>query len=273
MKTLRLSLALPLLAALSLALGPAAAAATNFSLFGDATLISSGNNSNTAVQLRSNVAGQGQTSGGIDFTLPAGTTLSQLTNLSTDYMFTAASCGGGAPRFQINVAGHNIFVYLGPYPNYMSCAQNIWTSSGNLLTAASFVDTSQLGGTFYDTWTSALTKYGSNTVTGLQLVTDSSWNFNATQTVLVDNVSINDMVFTFESGQGGGGGGGGNNGDKEKCKKGGWHDFTGSPGPFKNQGQCVTHFARGGHDNRHGENSDDESDNSSNNNSGESDDD
>jgi len=260
-KILRLSLASVLLLALSFALGPAVAAATGYSLFGDATLSSSGHNSNTAVQLRSNVAGLGQTSGGIDFTVPAGMTLSQLANLSTDYMFTEASCGGGSPRFQINVAGKNIFVYLGPYPNYTSCAQNIWTSSGNLLTASSFVDTSQLpGGNFYDTWTSALTKYGSSTVTGIQLVTDSSWTFGARQTVLVDNVMINGMVFTFETGQGGGGGGGGNNGDKEKCKKGGWKDS--SAGPFKNQGQCVSHFARGGHDGQGGQSSDDDSDNS-----------
>ncbi len=101
-------------------------------------------------------------------------------------------------------------------------------------------------------------------MTGVQLVTDSSWFFGATQTVLVDNVMVNATTYTFEpAGGGGGGGGGGNNGDKEKCKKGGWADFTSSPGPFKNQGQCVSHFARAGHHKDHGQDADDESENES----------
>lgn len=251
MKVLKSSLASLVLAALSFALGPAVIAATSFDLFGDATLITPGHNSATAAQLRSNVAGSGELFGGVNFTIPAGMTLNQLTNLSTDYKFTAASCGGGSPRFQVNVTtatgSKNIQVYLGPYPSYANCSQNIWTASGNLVTAASFVDTSQLGGTFYDTWTSALANYGTLPVTGIQLVTDSSWSFGATQTVVVDNAMINATTFTFETeGQGGGGGGGGHNGDKEKCKKGGWMDFTTSPGPFRNQGDCVSFFASGG---------------------------
>jgi hypothetical protein len=69
-------------------------------------------------------------------------------------------------------------------------------------------------------------------VTGIQLVTDSSWFFKSTQTVLVDNVMINGTTFTFESAQ--------------SCKDGGWQDFTSAPGPFKNQGDCVSFFATGG---------------------------
>jgi len=59
---------------------------------------------------------------------------------------------------------------------------------------------------------------------------------------------INADTVTFESGGGGGdgGGGGGHDRDKEKCKKGGWQDFASSPGPFRNQGQCVSFFASGG---------------------------
>ncbi|HEV8468505.1 MAG TPA: hypothetical protein VGR46_02765 [Candidatus Limnocylindria bacterium] len=258
MKLLKISLASLIVLALSLVIGPAAVAAPTFDLFGDATLVSPGHNSNTAAQLRSNVAGSGLTFGGVNFAIPSGMTLSQLTNLSTEYMFTAASCGGGSPRFQINIDGKNIHVYLGPPPNYTACAQNIWTGSGNLVTAASLVDTSQLpGGTFYDPWSSALAKYGTHAVTGIQLVTDSSWFFGTTQTVVVDNVMINATTETFGAGQGGGGGGGGGHkGDKEKCKKGGWMDFTTSPGPFRNQGQCVSHFARQGRNDADSDDSD-----------------
>jgi hypothetical protein len=30
---------------------------------------------------------------------------------------------------------------------------------------------------------------------------------------------------------------------KDDCKDGGWMSFTSPPGPFKNQGQCVSYFA------------------------------
>ena len=59
-----------------------------------------------------------------------------------------------------------------------------------------------------------------------------------TQTVQVDNVMINTTTYTFEEDV--------VRGDKDKCKKGGWKDFTSSPGPFKNQGDCVSYFATGG---------------------------
>ena len=35
-----------------------------------------------------------------------------------------------------------------------------------------------------------------------------------------------------------------NPGTKDDCKDGGWQNFTCSPGPFKNQGQCVSYFAK-----------------------------
>jgi YVTN family beta-propeller protein len=34
------------------------------------------------------------------------------------------------------------------------------------------------------------------------------------------------------------------NAGKDACKNGGWQNFTSPPGPFKNQGQCVSFFAR-----------------------------
>ena len=212
---------------LVLGVGPVLAAG-GYTLFGDATLVHPGDNSQTAVQLRSIATGFG----GIDFDLPAGLTFSQIQNLSTDYQFTAGSCGGGAPRFSVNVDGVNAFVYIGQPPNYSDCAENVWANTGNLALPASFVDTSQLpGGTFYDTFAAADLKYGPDAVTGIQLVTDAGWLFG-TQTVLVDNVAINDATYTFESAQ--------------SCKDGGWRQFTSEPGPFKNQGDCVSYFATGG---------------------------
>jgi hypothetical protein len=235
MYTLRPTLVAFVLASLALVQGTTAVAASGYTLFGDAEIVSGGNPGNAA-QLRSD-ADPGY--GGVDFATTAGLTVNDLVNLSTDYKFTVASCGGGAPRFQINatngtVSG-NIFVYIGPPPSYTGCPMNAWGNTLNLVTPASLVDATQLGGTFYEPWSAVLLAYGTYAVTGIQLVTDGGWAVGGTQTVLVDNVMINSTTYTFDPSP-----------TKESCKKGGWQSFTSSPGPFKNQGDCVSFFASGG---------------------------
>jgi hypothetical protein len=225
-----------LVGALALVLGiGVSAAASGYTLFGDATLVSPGNGSATAVQLTSSSSGAGY--GGIDFSVPSGMTFGSITNLATDYNFAHNSCAGGSPRFQINVDGANAFVYIGPPPGYIGCPMNVWTSSGNLATSAGFVDTSQLpGGTFYDTFASADAKYGNDPVAGIQLVADGGWKFeDGIQTVLIDNTQINDTTYTYEPPA------------KNGCKNGGWKNLTDNNGqPFANQGDCVSSFATGG---------------------------
>ncbi len=91
-------------------------------------------------------------------------------------------------------------MYIGPPPNYTGCPMNVWTNTGNLATPTSFVDTSQLpGGTFYDTFASADLKYGSDAVTGIQLVVDGAFFFpsNPQQDVRVDNIVINSKTYRF----------------------------------------------------------------------------
>jgi hypothetical protein len=69
---------------------------------------------------------------GIKFTPPAGTTFASLTRLGTEFNPTVGGCGGGSPRFSIQPAsGKNVFVYLGPSPNFTGCTLNSWQSSGN----------------------------------------------------------------------------------------------------------------------------------------------
>lgn len=232
-----------LVLALSLVFASSALAAIPYTLFGDAVIVPGGNPGNAA-ELTSTFAPPGF--GGARFEDPVGA-LADLDYLSADYKFTANSCGGGAPRFQIRVTDgvntENIFVYLGPPPNYTLCPMNVWTSSGNLVDPADLVDTSQLpGGAFYDTYLSAQAKYGAYDVLRIVVVTDSSWFFGSDQVVLVDNVMINQDLETFEN--------------KDSCKKGGWHDFdgqNGQPGPFKNQGDCVSYFTTGGRNPASGE--------------------
>lgn len=187
---------------------PAGAA---YTLFGSATTVSGGN-PGSAVQTISNTStvDTADDFGGISMTDANGTFISGLTQLSTDYNVTDDNCGGGAPRFSIRIDSDNdnvvsagdkrVFVYLGALPNYNTCTPNTWTASGNLVTAANPVwDTSQVGGTFYDTFANASTLTATNEILGISLVTDAGWSQgDGEQTVLFDNVSVNNEVETFE---------------------------------------------------------------------------
>jgi hypothetical protein len=223
------------------------AAQAAYSLFGDATLVSPGNASMYAASATSgSLAPPGY--GGVSFTVPSGTTVNDLNTLGTDYLVVAGNCGGGSPRFQIRVdmdgdgvasAGDkNIFVYIGPYPNFTLCLAG-WQSTGNLLSDADFrVDTSQVGGTFYDTMANAKLLVGGKKVIRISFVVDAYWVVgNDPQTFDVDNVDINGELYTFEPPV---------PADKDACKDGGWQaltraDFT----PFKNQGDCIQYVNTG----------------------------
>ena len=136
---------------------------------------------------------------GIDFTPPGGLTFAGITELRTQFNVTDDDCGGGAPRFQIEVdmgggVKKNVHVYLGPTPNFTGCTPNTWLSSGNLAgTSELRVDTSQVGGQFYDNWAGAVAKVGTKTVTDVDIVVDAGWFFasDQEQTVLIRNVGIN----------------------------------------------------------------------------------
>jgi hypothetical protein len=195
-------------------------------LFGDAVLVHPGDNSPTAVQ-----ASWSPTDpyGGIDYGIPAGLTVSQLNNLSTDYKFTQGTCSQGSPRFQINVPGGNVFVYLGPqFPSTNPCAGATYSNSTNVISPASLVDATQVGGG-YEPWSVFQAQHGTDIVSGIQLVVDGFTTLYIT--AQFDNTQINAQTFTYES--------------SASCKDGGWQNFTAAPGPFKNQGDCVSYFNNG----------------------------
>ena len=199
----------------------------SYTLFGDATLIHPGDNSPTAVQ---EIWSPSQPFGGVDYGLPAGLTVGGLNNLSTDFKFTQGTCSQGSPRFQINVDGGNVFAYLGPqFPSLTNpCAGATYSNSTNVISPASLVDATQVGGG-YETWSAFQATHANDAVTGIQLVVDG---FTTPYiTAQFDNTQINNQTFTYET--------------AESCKNGGWQSFTGPPGPFKNQGDCVSYFNNG----------------------------
>jgi hypothetical protein len=223
------------LIALGLVLAMAAFSTT--ALAASSTLFGGAVNQNDSVTLVSNTSDSDPNNdfSGIDFDVAPGTTFGSLTALSTDFNVTDDDCIGGSPRFQVNIDGKNLFIYLGPTPSFSGCAMNTWTSSGNLIGSTDLrFDLTQYGGPFYGTYADTLALLGSEEVTGIQLVIDSGWAFSdGEQTVLIDNVNINGMVSAFTSPPA----------SKDECKNGGWMDFGGM---FKNQGQCVAFVASGG---------------------------
>jgi hypothetical protein len=192
----KLLLSAALVAALTLAVGAmAASAATNYSLFGDAEVVSPGEAlSAHAVQATSSGT---HLFGGVDLGVPAGiNTIADLTTLATDYMFTQGSCGAGSPRFAVEVNNDpdtNLFFYLGPPPNYTGCTSGTWTASGNLADPGNLVDATQLGGTFYESYADVVQAYGSDTVTDIALVLDGQ-----SQTVQFDNSLVDATAYSYE---------------------------------------------------------------------------
>lgn len=210
-------------------------AATGYSLFGSASYFSPGNNSNRDVDLLGDATATPQVFSGVDFTIPAGLAIGSLNTLSTDYNFVALSCSTGSPRFGITLSGNpnaTIFVYIGPSPNYTGCAPG-WTNTGNLLTPTSTVEDTQLGGGYYDPWATVQARFSGQTVIDIFLVSDNGPGAGGlgSQEVQVDNTNVNGTVYTYEPTT------------LADCKNGAWQTFTFAPGPFANQGACVSYFA------------------------------
>lgn len=205
-------------------------------LFGSATLVQE-SGTDYAVSV--------PTSGGVEFDDLTGQTINDLSNLTIDLL---GACGTGSPRFAVGVQAdadvtlEYAFFYLGSAPSYNDCNAATYQTWGNLLDATDNVDTSQLGGTFYDTVANLKATWGGLAIQELFVVSDGY------TPVTFDNAVINGTTYTFDQ-------------EveetppppvftKDDCKDGGWRDFTGNgePGPFRNQGQCVSFFVsnRGG---------------------------
>jgi len=164
------------------------------------------------------------TASSVEFDLEPGTTVNDLGSLEATLTKVTGNCGGGAPRFSVETASGNIFVYVGDAPNFTNCADG---TTGDLLASPDLrVDTSQVGGTFYDTWTNAQALVGSEEVTGLSFVVDAGWQGN--QEFVLSSATVNTTSFNFVEAVA--------PTAKEECKNGGWMNFQTS---YKNQGQCV----------------------------------
>ena len=177
--------------------GPAMAAGTA-TPFGGATVV------NGNLQMVSNTGNADATDNysGVTLSGTGVTTFASLTTLATEFNVTDDDCKAGSPRFSVRVTTptgpQNIFVYLGPSPNFTGCTPNTWLSSGNLINSPDpRFDTSQVpGGTQYSTHAQAVALFGTYPVESISLVVDSSWAFeDLEQTVLARNIMVNGDTF------------------------------------------------------------------------------
>jgi hypothetical protein len=160
----------------------------------------------------------------------------QITVLKATYSFTQGNCGGGSLRWQVRVDmlgnngdptptpcdpddptcvpppgpeddDRNVFIYYGDHPNFTNCTTGANNQSGvNLLTLTDLrFDTSQVGGTFYDTLANANSLVGTKQVASASLVLDSGWRQDSLgnfldQRVNLGGATVNDNQFTPLSG-------------------------------------------------------------------------
>lgn len=155
----------------------------------------------------------------LTFTPSSPMTIDQLTTLSAGYTFTTGNCHGGALRWSVTLnSGKSIFIYYGQEPNTTDCGgigspdpsnPAINQSGLNMLNRGDLrYDTSQIGGSFYDTWNDAvgLVQTGGYTVTSVSLVLDAGWYTSLTvldgsQVINpLQNVTVNDNTFVPLSG-------------------------------------------------------------------------
>jgi hypothetical protein len=141
-----------------------------------------------------------------------------LTELGFDVK-TDEDCGAGAPRY--NVYTSDTMYY------FFGCAHGTATDLLNGWTNIMFTDSDAFPADGITPWPG----FGTAVITGIDIVHDEEG------TTHLDNINVNGQIAGGPSKQE----------LMNSCKKGGWQDYTADPGPFKNQGQCVSHFARGDH--------------------------
>lgn len=136
---------------------------------------------------------------------PSGSlTFNGITNLQAGYAFTQGNCAGGALRWSVNVnlfggGTGSVFIYYGDEPNTTDCTTNSQSGTNMIGLSDLRYDTSQVGGTFYDTYAHAQALVGTDTVNSASLVLDGGWTANGDQVVTLGTVTVNDNTFVPET--------------------------------------------------------------------------
>ena len=127
---------------------------------------------------------------------------SEVTELRTTYTFTLGNCHGGSLRWSVRVSPtQSVFIYYGDAPSFTDCTTD--SQSGDNMIGPSDLryDTSQVGGTFYDSYAHAVELVGEMPILRASLVIDSGWGGD--QRLAVSNTTVNGNVYQFVSSGGG----------------------------------------------------------------------
>ncbi len=119
--------------------------------------------------------------------------------LMTNYQFTQGNCHGGSLRWSVNTASGNLFIYYGGFPNFTECTSVSQSGANMVGLSDARYDTSQLGGTFYDTYAHALSVMDTKPVTSVSLVLDGGWAGD--QRADVSDITVNDSVYQWVAGE------------------------------------------------------------------------
>jgi len=131
-------------------------------------------------------------------------TFAQVTDLSANYTFTEGNCHGGSLRWSVRVSPtQSVFIYYGGYPNFTDCIATANNQSGvNMISLGDLrYDTSQVGGTFYDTHAGAVALVGNMPIVRASLLLDSGWGGDQVINPVL-NVTVNGNRFVPASGSG-----------------------------------------------------------------------
>ena len=135
------------------------------------------------------------------FTPTSSLLFKDVTNLSAVYAFTEGNCHGGSLRWSVRVSpSQSVFIYYGDYPNFGDCKTGVNYQTGiNLITMSDLrFDTTQVGGTFYDSYANALALVGNMPIVRASLVLDSGWGGD--QVLTLTNATVNGNTFTGTTG-------------------------------------------------------------------------
>jgi hypothetical protein len=203
------------------------AAAVSYTLAGGASISASGHPGNAALLTSDSTSVYGR----VDIAgFPTNPTA--ITALSFDYNPDATGNSGGSPRLVVSFSDGGtaelrpLTLTAGAWVTLDGMTGTNWDNNGG-----------SCGFVYGTTWSAVVACHAGATINGMWVVNDSGWMFPTTGlNVLVDNITINSDVITFDAAA-----------SADSCKKGGWETMTDSNGnTFKNQGDCVSFFATGG---------------------------